>query len=93
MLHCKPFVVAEICLDNGRESMPHNNIRVNQLLSERNTGFNIPSTLLQIIQIKQYGFYNKCDVNTTAKALRHHDGKQMAMYIPFTYRSQTLTIP
>jgi hypothetical protein len=47
---------------NSLESMKNSNSRVNQLLSARNVGFNIPSTLITNDPNEAFEFYNKCNL-------------------------------
>lgn len=69
---------------NSLESMNYSNSRVNQLLSARNVGFNIPSTLITNNPNEAFEFYNKCNGNMVVKALHHHDvetnGKVYSIY-------------
>ncbi len=69
---------------NSLEGMNHGNSRVNQLLSAKNVGFNIPSTLITNDPNEASKFYNTCSGNAIVKALYHHDvetyGKVYSIY-------------
>ena len=58
---------------NSLEGMHHSNSRVNQLLSAKNVGFNIPSTLITNDPNEASRFYHTCNENMVLKVLHHHD--------------------
>jgi glutathione synthase/RimK-type ligase-like ATP-grasp enzyme len=58
---------------NSLEGMHHSNSRVNQLLSAKNVGFNIPSTLITNDPNEASRFYHTCNENMIVKVLHHHD--------------------
>ena len=58
---------------NSIEGTNHSNSRVNQLLSAKNVGFNIPTTLITNDPNEASKFYDACGGNAIVKALHHHD--------------------